>query len=987
MTTSMHPISNEMPTGDGHPTAGNVSTRVDYPADPLIGKDQSRGGGQPPLTFTILSATHQQPMTKVLGMKEDGTLRKSTLALLSSGQFAVQKASDLTELARVLESLESHQCVTWGRPDDDTGCVCAKDNAKAIEAGAIPRDRHHYHWPAGPGVWMLDHDGMPDHSLEPDQFRDLLIQAAPCLQHAPMLWRPSASAGCIAPDGRVLSNLDRHRIYIPVRDASLITEAGQALSDLLWAAGLGWCDVSKSGQRLLRCPVDTSVWQPERIDFAAPPVLHNGVQRLESGHRIFCDPLDLFDLADIIAAATPAMQAQAKANQRLAREGVKQAAQEATAQWAGDQAAPLAGRRGIGLDEATQCLVTAATKRLLMGDFELTASDGTVVSVGELLDSPGRWHNQRFYDPLDPDDDGRVACVRLFGTRPMLYSHRHGGVTFDLKRQSTRVQLGKGRRIAVTDQTLKVLQARRELYDFGSAAVAYVTHEGRIVVASRDWLIDHLGRVCSFYSTKVQRDGQGNVTEETKSPEDAPAWLAQSILAKHGEREFRQIDAVITAPTLRLDGDVFDVPGYDSTMRLTYVPLSQEVPRVPAHPTPQDAVAALARLFEPFKTFPFADEDAVGVFLAALLSACLRPSLPTCPGFGFDAPTAGSGKTLLAQCIGWLSTGQEVAVMPPANNDDEMRKRLFACLLSGARVLLWDNLREPLGGASLDAFLTSPVFADRTLGKSEIPTLPNKALFMCSGNNITLTGDTYRRVLLCRIDPKSETPYKREFHSNPLTHVKNQRLQMVCDALTVVRAWINAGCPRSAPGNMASFEDWDRLVRQPLMWLAPQIDGKVPGYVDPMSGVDRTAAANPENALLGALLTAWVGQFGNRPATAKETIQAAQHNVTLRDALEDVSLACGGEVSPRTLGNWLTKHLGRPVQGNKFTRTSGQGGVYRWLVVSTNSQPAGTTHPNPLNPPPAADAEDEQTRWVGSVGWSGLLLTHPDTPLETDVLH
>ena len=29
----------EMPTGDGHPTAGNVSTHLDYPVDPLIGKD------------------------------------------------------------------------------------------------------------------------------------------------------------------------------------------------------------------------------------------------------------------------------------------------------------------------------------------------------------------------------------------------------------------------------------------------------------------------------------------------------------------------------------------------------------------------------------------------------------------------------------------------------------------------------------------------------------------------------------------------------------------------------------------------------------------------------------------------------------------------------------------------------------------------------------------------------------------------------------
>ncbi len=963
-----------------------IGRHDDHSACSHISENQHSERLSQPLVFTVLSTNPNKPMTKVLGMREDGSLKKSTLAQLSSGQFEVQNASDLHELANTLEGLQSHQCVTWGHPKVHAGHVCAKDNVKAKEAGAIPRDRDHFFWPKGPGVWMLDHDGMPDQSLDPEEFRDLITQATPCLSNAPMLWRPSASAGCIAPDGRVLSDLNRHRLYIPVSDASLIPEAGEALSDLLWAAGLGWCELSKSGHRLLRCPVDTSVWQPERIDFAAPPVLLDSIQRPDSGHRIYGDPAALFNPKAIIAAATPAVQAQARAMQKLAKDRMKQAALDAAVQWANDHAAPLAGRRGISVDEATQCLITASTKRVLMGDFELTLTDGTLVLVSELLDSPGRWHNHRFFDPLDPDDDGRVACVNLFGTRPTLYSHRHGGVTFELRRQSTRIQLGKGRRIAVTDQALSVLRLREELYDFGSANVAYVTGEGRIVVASKDWLTDHLGRVCAFYSTKVQRDGNGNAGGEIESPEDAPAWLSQVILAKHGEREFRQLDAVITAPTLRPDGEVFDVPGYDQTMRLTYMTLSKVIPRVPTQPTPQEAVDALIRLFEPFNSFPFADEEALGVFLAALLSACLRPSLPTCPGFGFDAPTAGSGKTLLAQCIGWLSTGQNVAIMPPARDDDEMRKRLFAGLSSGTRVLLWDNLREPLGGASLDAFLTSSSFADRILGKSETSTLPNKALFLCSGNNIVLSGDTYRRVLLCRIDPKSETPYKREFQSNPLEHVKIHRLQMVCDALTVVRAWITAGSPRSAPGNMASFEDWDRLVRQPLMWLTPFIQGSPLRYVDPLAGVERTAAANPENTLLGALLNAWVSEFGSKPVTVKEALQAGQKNHVLRDAMDDVVNARGGEISSRTLGRWLTAHLGRSVQGLKLNRNSGQGGVFRWLVESTTAHGARSTHPDPLNPLSQTATDEHLEGSVGSVGWSGFVSINPDIQIEEDML-
>ena len=62
-----------------------------------------------------------------------------------------------------------------------------------------------------------------------------------------MLWRPSCSAGVQAPDGRLLSGLDRHRLYIPVRDASRIPDAGKTLFTLLWAFGQGWYEVGRAG--------------------------------------------------------------------------------------------------------------------------------------------------------------------------------------------------------------------------------------------------------------------------------------------------------------------------------------------------------------------------------------------------------------------------------------------------------------------------------------------------------------------------------------------------------------------------------------------------------------------------------------------------------------------------------------------------------------------------------------------------------------------
>lgn len=177
---------------------------------------------------------------------------------------------------------------------------------------------------------------------------------------------------------------------------------------------------------------------------------------------------------------------------------------------------------------------------------------------------------------------------------------------------------------------------------------------------------------------------------------------------------------------------------------------------------------------------------------------------------------AGSGKTLLAKSIGALALGVAPAALPPANNqDEETRKRLFSALRDGHRVLLWDNVRDPLGNGAMDAFLTAPQFSDRILGKSEMATLPNRVLFLATGNNLRLVGDTCRRILTARIDPQMEKPYGREFGFCPLQTVLGNRQGLVAAGLTIIRAYIAAGKPRSGVGRTASFEDWDDLARKP----------------------------------------------------------------------------------------------------------------------------------------------------------------------------
>ena len=914
----------------------------------LATSDNSRNCEEPaklPLVFTVITGIKPDRLTKIIGLNNHGGMRKETSAMLSSGLAQRVLVADLNDLKKHLDTLNSAQAVTWGVTKDDSIAVCTQGDTKALQAGSIARTRENFRFRAAPGVMMIDHDGLPNGELSAIQFRDRLIAAAPALADAPMLWRPSASAGCMAPDGSILSGLNRHRLYIPVLDATLIPEAGKALEALLWSTpGDGWCDVGVAGQRLPRCLIDVSVWQPERLDFAGPPVIEDGVTRTGIDGVIFGDATAQFNLDLLIDSTTPSIKKQAQAGLKAARTAVAEKCETARRYWVENKAPALAQRRGIKLAQAKTVLERATVHQVLMGDFELTCSDGQVVTVAQLLDNPHRWHNARFADPLDPDADKRVAVARLLnGTRPDLFSHRHGGMRYELRRQSARVQIGRGMRVDSTDAVLHVLRERSELFDFGTNAIAYVA-DGKATPVNRDWLVDHAGRVAEFFSVKTERDDDGGVTSTREIPEDAPAYIANAIIAKNGGRNFRKLTAVTTAPTLRPDGSVLDEPGHDAKTGLMYVTTEAYPLSVPSAPTVEQALDALAKVWHPLRLFPFADEVAVGVTLAAMLSACLRPALPTCPAFGFDAPAAGTGKTLLAKCIAALATGGDVAVLPPTNQEDECRKRLFAGLRGGFKVLLWDNVRDPLGNSVIDSFLTSSLFADRVLGVSENVELPNRSLFLVSGNNLVLTGDTHRRILLARLDAQIETPFKREFEFDPLTEVCNNRQVLVVAALTIVRAYIAAGRPKVASGRIASFELWDDLVRQPLCWLKERMiessrDLKdFPMFVDPTESIDRAASENPETAKLAALVNAWIDVFGNTPTSPAQAIAKASEGFGSRsvlfDALDEIA-GQNGKLNVRILGRWLERHAGQLCTGLRLVLANKTNGLKRWTVVRT----------------------------------------------------
>jgi hypothetical protein len=145
------------------------------------------------------------------------------------------------------------------------------------------------------------------------------------------------------------------------------------------------------------------------------------------------------------------------------------------------------------------------------------------------------------------------------------------------------------------------------------------------------------------------------------------------------------------------------------------------------------------------------------------------------------------------------------------NSDEEMRKMLTAELLMARPLILLDNAndKKTLSAPSLAAVLTTRSWTDRVLGRTEMVTVPNKAMRMLTGNNPKLSRDIAQRSIRIRIDPKVDRAWLRtSFKHDPLKQwAKAHRNELVHAALVLVQAWIAAGRPLSR-ARLGSFQAW-----------------------------------------------------------------------------------------------------------------------------------------------------------------------------------
>lgn len=892
-------------------------------------------------SFALTRFTVHQPkrLSKRFCLAGDELL-KETGGNLVDGEAERVEIPGLGEFAELLTGLTPDQALAYGVNGHDHARVVTGATLEAAAGGALPviaRDQRHFSWPKGGGIFLGDYDPQDGETpLTREQLLERLYRVWPELRTAPHLGRPSASS-CIhnTETGEELRGISGQHIYIMVKDAGDLPRAGQALNDRLWLDGQGRVKISKSGALLTRSPIDT-IFQPERLDFAGgadcePPL----VQRLPDPvlYNANAPPLDtrtLLDLTEAEKVKVAELQATAKAARAAEAAGVRAA-------WQAARVEELARRHPNVSKSRLRKVVKQAVQGGVLGpEFVLYDASMRPVTVAELLADPECWHGKYIRDPLEPEYGSSTAWVCLKGKgAPFLHSHAHGlGVRYELSLARGEIHLKSGDLSKVVASAIEAMRDDGLLFEHGGE-LARLVSEG-VEPASADWLRTYLSRLIRFIKFDGRRKAEVVV--------DCPQELPRLVLAQRGAWGLPVLRGVISAPLVRLDGSVLEERGYDATTGL-YLDRQPESP-IKLHPSRAEAEDALRRLWLPFTDFPFVTKADRGVMLAALLTACVRPVLPTAPGFGFDAPASGSGKTLLVKCLALLAGVGDPAMMPPVVQEDELRKRLLAALRQGKRVMVLDNQVGKLNSASLCAFLTSPAYGDRVLGQSQVMQFQNTSLFMVTGNNFQPVGDLTRRILVCRIDPQMERPDKRGFALDPEAYVAQHRQVLVRDALAVLlghrRLDLVGG--RRGRGRMASFELWDDVVRQAVLWAGGL---GVLELGDPMDSIDTACAQDPERAKLAAMLVSWYALFGGKPTKVGKAIEEVGGlrdplvhgaldgcegaNSRLRGAMLEIA-GEGRVINSRRLGRWIEARADRIVEGLRFERGPNHGGVATWKV-------------------------------------------------------
>ena len=177
-----------------------------------------------------------------------------------------------------------------------------------------------------------------------------------------------------------------------------------------------------------------------------------------------------------------------------------------------------------------------------------------------------------------------------------------------------------------------------------------------------------------------------------------------------------------------------------------------------------------------------------------------------------------------------------------------------------------------------------------------------------TGNDVTLAGDLYTRMLTMRLQPNTEHADMRGFRLTQLeAFVKAKRFELVAAGLTLLRA------RREKCVSFSRYEDWTNVVRQPILGL--QRDHIIPEG-DMLFRSRETKANEPKLRGLRSVMDGAEELFGDEPFLASDLHERSDELDELADTLAQLCIT-----NTRELGEYLSGNRGTPIDGRWFEDT------------------------------------------------------------------
>lgn len=386
-----------------------------------------------------------------------------------------------------------------------------------------------------------------------------------------------------------------------------------------------------------------------------------------------------------------------------------------------------------------------------------------------------------------------------------------------------------------------------------------------------------------------------------------------SVLIESPPPSMPTLDSIATAPYL-YGGRIVATPGYDKESRVLLLPHRlTDWKRM-------STGDALKVIHEWWCDFPFVEScDLAHAIGLALLPFVRRDIDGPVPLHLIEAPREGSGKSLLAEVALYPALGRMVGADKLSSVEEEVEKRIATMLMEGPPAICLDNQRGKIDSPSLEAVLTSNVFKGRLLGSNTRLTLRNRAIWMLTSNNATMTADLARRCVRVRLDHRLESPYERQTWAHADLHrwTADHRGRLASALLSLIAGWLEAGSPAPAV-SLASYGAYSRVVGGILAHAG------VTGFLGDRAALK--ASADPEGEEWRAYVEAWAERHRDEIVSASQLRALANDAGMLLEVLGDY----GDKSQLIRLGRALERVRERVYAGWRITKKkSGSSGFWK----------------------------------------------------------